>query len=131
MNTTLRRSSTDKIISGVCGGLGRRFGIDTVIVRLVFLASIFFFCGSGLLFIGGEHWIAGRLLLFSGLSFFFSPMIYLMLWVVMPRDPVSHAFSAPQAALPVQTPLPAPSQIPYNPTREWKFDPYTGQPIER
>lgn len=34
----LYRSSTDKIIAGVCGGLARYFDIDPVIVRLVFVA---------------------------------------------------------------------------------------------
>ena len=131
MNTTLQRSSTDKIISGVCGGLGRHFGIDTVIVRLIFLASVFLFCGSGLLFIGGEHQIAARLFLFAGLAFCFSPLVYLILWAVMPKEPATQMVVASQGILPVQAPTAAPSQLAYNPTHEWKFDPYTGQPIEQ
>lgn len=132
MNTTLRRSSTDKLISGVCGGLGRHFGIDTVIVRLIFLAWIFFFfCGSALIFIGGQHEIAARLFLFSGLSFCFSPLVYLILWVVMPKEPAAHIYTAPQGTLPVQAPISVPMQVSYNPTHEWKFDPYTGQLIEK
>lgn len=131
MSTTLRRSSTDKVIGGVCGGLGRHFGTDTVIVRLIFLAAIFLFCGSGLIFIGGEHAIAARLLLFSGLAFCCSPLIYLVLWVVMPKEPAAPIFVAPQPTLPAQVPFAVPAQLSYNPTREWKFDPYTGQPIEK
>jgi len=30
----LRKSSTDKYISGVCGGIGESFGIDPTIIRL-------------------------------------------------------------------------------------------------
>ena len=39
--TRLTRSATDKILGGVCGGLGQYFGIDPVIVRLVFVALVF------------------------------------------------------------------------------------------
>ena len=31
----LRRSSSDKMIAGVCGGLGKYFGLDSTILRLV------------------------------------------------------------------------------------------------
>jgi phage shock protein C len=131
MNTTLRRSSTDKVISGVCGGLGRHFGIDTVIVRLIFLASIFLFCGSALIFIGGEHQIAARLFLFAGLAFCFSPLVYLILWVAMPKESAAQIYTAPQGTRPIQVPNAVPPQLAYNPTHEWKFDPFTGQPIEK
>lgn len=33
----LERSRTDRIISGVCGGIARQFNFDTVVVRLVFV----------------------------------------------------------------------------------------------
>jgi phage shock protein PspC (stress-responsive transcriptional regulator) len=33
-----QRSSTDRIIGGVCGGLGRYFNIDSTLVRIVFVA---------------------------------------------------------------------------------------------
>ncbi len=36
----LYRSSTDKIISGVCGGLGEYFKIDPVIIRLIWVVSV-------------------------------------------------------------------------------------------
>ena len=34
---TLIRSKTDKVIAGVCGGLGQYFDTDPVIVRLIFV----------------------------------------------------------------------------------------------
>ena len=33
----LRRSRSDKVISGICGGLGEYFGIDPVIFRIIFI----------------------------------------------------------------------------------------------
>ena len=33
----LRRSRTDKVIAGVCGGLGRQFGVDPVLLRIAFV----------------------------------------------------------------------------------------------
>lgn len=61
MNTTgksLTRSSTDKMIGGVCGGLANYLGVDSTIVRLVSAAVI----------------------LFTGIG----PLIYLVAWLVMP-----------------------------------------------
>ncbi len=43
----LYRSETDKKIAGVCGGLGQYFGVDSTIVRLLWIVSIFAF-GTGL-----------------------------------------------------------------------------------
>ncbi len=45
----LRRSITDKKIAGVCGGLAAYFGIDSTVVRIIFL-FLLLFCGGGLLF---------------------------------------------------------------------------------
>jgi phage shock protein C len=33
----LRRSSEDRVIAGVCGGLGRYLGVDAVLLRIVFV----------------------------------------------------------------------------------------------
>lgn len=55
----LYRDTDDVIISGVASGLARFFDIDPVIVRLVFVASIFF---------GG-----------------FGVFVYLVLWLVVPQ----------------------------------------------
>jgi phage shock protein C len=79
------------MFGGVCGGLARYFGVDTTLVRLVFVLAVL-----------------------SGLS----PLIYVILWVVMPQD----AVSAPAA--------PAPRQL-ADPTGEWRYDPYTGQPVRK
>ncbi|MCE4049215.1 MULTISPECIES: PspC domain-containing protein [Bacillaceae] len=37
MKHTIRKSATDKSISGVCGGLAEHFGISSFSVRLVFI----------------------------------------------------------------------------------------------
>ncbi len=35
----VRTTATDRVLGGVCGGLGRRFGVDAKMVRLAFLLS--------------------------------------------------------------------------------------------
>ncbi len=57
---SLHRSSTNRIIAGVAGGLGEYFGIDPTIIRIIF-AILTFFGGSGIL-------------------------IYLLLWLIMPSE---------------------------------------------
>ena len=52
----LRRSRDDRVIAGVCGGLGRHFDIDPVILRLVFVVLLLA-GGSGIL-LYGVGWIA-------------------------------------------------------------------------
>ena len=37
----LYRSRDDRVVSGVCGGLGEYFGIDSVLVRIAFVLLIF------------------------------------------------------------------------------------------
>jgi len=44
----LYRSQTNKVIAGVCGGLGEYFGVDPTILRIIFVVLIFF-KGAGLL----------------------------------------------------------------------------------
>lgn len=56
--TRLTRSADSKMLGGVCGGLAQYFGIDPVIVRLIFV---------GLVFAGGM-----------------SVVLYPILWLVMP-----------------------------------------------
>lgn len=60
MNGRLFRSETDKMIGGVCGGLGRHLDIDPVLVRLFFVL-LAFANGIGLL-------------------------LYIGLWIVMPSE---------------------------------------------
>ena len=56
----LNRSRSDRMIAGVCGGLGKYFSVDATIVRLVFLL----------------------LLIFGGAGF----LLYLILWIVVPDE---------------------------------------------
>jgi phage shock protein PspC (stress-responsive transcriptional regulator) len=51
----LRRSTTDRYIAGVAGGLGRHFDIDPTVIRVV-LAVLTFFGGAGAL-IYGAVWL--------------------------------------------------------------------------
>jgi len=39
---TLRRSRSDRVVAGVLGGLGRRLGVDPVILRVVTVVLVFF-----------------------------------------------------------------------------------------
>lgn len=65
MKSVLYRSETDKMLGGVCGGIGNYLGIDSTFVRL-FFALLFFGSGIGLL-------------------------AYLVLWIVMPSETASFA----------------------------------------
>ena len=56
----LTRSSTDKMLGGVCGGIAQYLGVDATIVRLV----------------------AAALIVFTGVG----PLVYLLAWVLMPAD---------------------------------------------
>lgn len=49
MAKKIYRSSTDKVISGVCGGLGEYFNIDPSIIRLFWLLLSISTCGIGIL----------------------------------------------------------------------------------
>ncbi len=61
MSTSLTRPREGKVIAGVCAGLAERFGWDANIVRLLFLLSC----------------------LLPGPQF----LIYLILWLIMPKRP--------------------------------------------
>lgn len=58
----LFRSRRDKVIGGVCGGLGNYLGIDPVIIRVIFVISVLFH-GFGLL-------------------------PYVILWIIVPEEPI-------------------------------------------
>ncbi len=47
----LYRSRTDRMVSGVCGGLGQYFNIDPTLVRLLFLLLVFAGGGGVLIYI--------------------------------------------------------------------------------
>jgi phage shock protein C len=61
MNKKLNRSVKDKVIGGVAGGLAEYFEIDPVIVRVLFVVSLFFH-GAGLI-------------------------AYIVLWIAVPEAP--------------------------------------------
>ena len=56
----LYRSDKDKMIAGVCAGLGNYFGIEPILIRLIFIL-ITLFGGGGVL-------------------------IYLILWLIIPSE---------------------------------------------
>ena len=51
----LRRSRTDRVIAGVCGGVGRYLGVDPVLIRVAFVVLAILGGGGILLYILG--WI--------------------------------------------------------------------------
>ena len=59
--TRLYRSGRDAMIGGVCGGLGEYFNVDPTLVRLAFVLLAF------------------------ATGFFPALMLYLILWIVVPR----------------------------------------------
>ena len=87
MQPRLTRSRADRMISGVCGGLGHYFGVDPVIVRLIFVVL--------------------------AITTFLTPLIYPVLWLIMPEE----GASSPSAS--ATMPLPP----------DARFDPMTGQPL--
>jgi phage shock protein C len=46
--SSFRRSRTDRVLGGVCGGLGRATGVESWVWRLIFVA-LFLCVGAGLL----------------------------------------------------------------------------------
>lgn len=57
----LYRSGKDKIIGGVCGGIGEYLEVDPVIIRIL--------------------WIIGTF------AWGFGVLLYIILWIVIPRNP--------------------------------------------
>lgn len=56
----LRRNTTDKVLGGVCGGLGRYLGVDPVVLRVAFVV-LALSAGGGVL-------------------------LYLVAWIVIPEE---------------------------------------------
>ena len=44
----LYKSNTNRVIAGVCGGMGEYFNVDPVVVRLVWAAATLFSAGCGI-----------------------------------------------------------------------------------
>ena len=60
--STLRRSSSDRMIAGVIGGLARYFGMDSTVARVAYvILSVISVAFPGVL-------------------------VYIILWVIMPKD---------------------------------------------
>jgi phage shock protein PspC (stress-responsive transcriptional regulator) len=57
---TFRRSRSDRVLGGVCGGMGKATGVEAWVWRLLF-AVLFIFAGAGLL-------------------------VYLLLWIFVPSE---------------------------------------------
>lgn len=49
MQKKLVKSSTNKTLTGVLGGLGEYFGFDPTIVRVAYVLLTFFTCFSGII----------------------------------------------------------------------------------
>lgn len=43
----LRRSRTDKMVAGVCGGVAKLLGVDAALVRILLVAATLFGFGAG------------------------------------------------------------------------------------
>jgi phage shock protein C len=74
----LRRTTDDKIIAGVCGGLGRYFGVDPVLMRVIFAVTVVLTGGLALL-------------------------AYPVLWFLMPEEPTAAAWHGGGASANWQT----------------------------
>lgn len=60
----LYRSTSDRMVAGICGGLGEYFGIDSTLVRLIFV-------------FGG---------IFTGSILFWA---YIIMLIVVPEEPIA------------------------------------------
>jgi phage shock protein PspC (stress-responsive transcriptional regulator) len=60
MEKRLYRSRTNKVVGGVCGGLGRYLGVDPIVIRIIFI----------LLAIGQG----------------FGVLLYILLWILLPEE---------------------------------------------
>lgn len=95
MDIKLTRTVQDRMVGGVCGGIARYFSIDPVIVRLLFVVAV----------------LAGGA----------SPLIYLLLWIIIPEE-------KPQYTPPVSN-VGLISEHP-RPVEQWKYDPQTGERLQ-
>jgi phage shock protein C len=80
----LMRSSVDSKIAGVCGGIAEYFGVDSTIVRLIWVVAIFVPVPVCLALVS-----------------------YMVAWIIVPRAPLpTPAASVPESS-PTGTPHPA------------------------
>ena len=78
----LFRSREERMLFGVCGGIGEYFNVDPTLIRLVFVALIFLGAGGGLL-------------------------LYLVMAIIVPEKPLGQEAATANASVPasVQTEL--------------------------
>jgi len=58
----LYRSRTDRMIAGICGGLGEMFSIDATLIRLIFALVALFTVGT-------------------------AALVYILGWIIIPETP--------------------------------------------
>ena len=68
--TRLFRDADNRRIAGVCAGLGRYFGLDTSLIRVVWFFLAFFGLFS------------------AGISTFMVVMVYFILWLIIPNGTI-------------------------------------------
>ena len=80
----LYRSSDNKVLGGVCGGLAAYFNIETWVPRLIFALPLLVspISGSYHLFSGWDFWFAPRIISGSLGSTLF--LTYIILWIALP-----------------------------------------------
>lgn len=49
MERKLRKSATDKKLTGVCGGIAEYLGLDPTLIRLAWAGITLFLCGTGII----------------------------------------------------------------------------------
>ncbi len=65
----LYRARSERMLAGVCGGLGKYLGIDPTLVRLLFVLSIF-------------------------LTFTTTLFLYFVFWLIIPEEPTLEVVDA-------------------------------------
>lgn len=68
----LYRSRTDRVISGVCGGIAKMLGIDAVIIRVLWVILMF--------------------------TFGFGVLAYIIAWAIIPAEPLELSDSQPNVS---------------------------------
>jgi len=71
----LRRSTDDKVLGGVCGGIARYLGVDAVLIRLLAVVLTIVSGGAGLI-------------------------AYLVAWIVIPKDRTDNPWANQSSPVP-------------------------------
>ena len=73
----LYRSNSERMLAGVCGGLGEYLNIDTTIIRLLFVAAAL---------LGGPGLV-----------------LYIVMWILVPEEPLAKDTVITTTADPIET----------------------------